>query len=110
MKTRLRWRGWAESSSSGATIAVCPEGRRIINLPSDVIPMTRVRTDPRRPRDALSGPWPALACLDLDVADFCLVCELDWLTVFGGRSASVRATAFASTCAPELSGVAPAAF
>ena len=49
MYTLFRWRG-TDSSSSGATMAVRPEGRRRINRPSDVIPMTRLRTKRVRPR------------------------------------------------------------
>ena len=77
IKTRLRWRG-ANSSSSGATIAVRPEGRRRINLPSGVIPTKRLRTEPvRRCR----------ARLEFEAIDFFLPCNVDWLEVVGGDSA-----------------------
>ena len=44
MYARFRWRG-TDSSPSGATMAVRPEGKRRINRPSDVIPVTRLRTE-----------------------------------------------------------------
>src|SRR5439155_472140 len=46
----LRGRTW---SSSGATIAVRPDGNRKINLPSELIPTTLPRIEPARSRSRL---------------------------------------------------------
>jgi hypothetical protein len=63
-----------DSSSSGATIAVRPEGSRRINRPSDVIPMTRLRTEPVRAREEYAAELRlALARLAVEATDFFLV-------------------------------------
>ncbi len=82
----------------------------MINLPSEVMPTTRARTDPLRPRDGFSEFWPALPRRDLDATDF-LICEVDGPTLLDRRSAFAWAVEFASEWAgAELSGVAPAEF
>src|SRR5262249_32911945 len=113
MKTRLRWRGGAKSSSSGATITVRPDDERRINRPSEVIPTTRLRTEPVRARSEFSELRPARARLDADATDFFLLCELDSLAVVGGGSEFACVDEFAFTLAAaetEPSGVAPPEF
>jgi hypothetical protein len=78
------------SSSSGATTAVRPDGRRRINRPSDVIPTTRLRIE----RVLLCWEYraelrPARARLDLEATDFSALCESDWAA--GGFGGSVFA-------------------
>jgi hypothetical protein len=77
-------------SSSGATIAVRPDGRRRINRPSDVIPTTRLRI--KRVRlcwEYRAEPRPVRARSDLEATDFSALCEADWLA--GGFGGSVFA-------------------
>src|SRR5438093_13191656 len=69
MARRCRRGTNSSASESGATIAVRPEGNRKINLPSEVMPTTRPRTDPAR--------------RDVEATDSFLLCELDWLAVAG---------------------------
>ena len=76
-----------DSSSSGATIAVRPDGKRRINRPSDVIPITRLRIERVRPCWEYAAELrPARARLDFEATDFSVLCELDWLAVVGGCS------------------------
>src|SRR5437763_11042882 len=71
-------------SASGDTVAVRPEGKRRINLPSEVMPTTRARTEPpRRCGESSEKPCGPRARLDVDATDFFLLCELDWLAVAG---------------------------
>src|SRR5262245_41332267 len=110
IKTRLRCRG---TSSSGATITVRPDCRRMINRPSEVIPTTRLRTERVRPRGELSELSSAPARLDADATDFFLLCELDSLAVVEGGSKFACADPFAFAAASaetELSRVAAAVF
>src|SRR5262245_14061299 len=87
MKTRFRRRGTA-SSSSGATTAVRPDGRRRINRPSDVIPMTLLRIERVRPCGEYAAELRLTrARLDFEATDFSVLCELDWLAAVGGGSA-----------------------
>jgi len=74
------------ASSSGATIAVRPEGRRSINRPSDVMPMTRLRIERMRPCGEYAVELRARARLDFEATDFSVLRELDWLAVAGDGS------------------------
>jgi len=68
-------------------MAVRPDGKRRINRPSDVIPVTRLRTEPVRPRAEYAvEPRVARVRLDLEATDFSAICEFDWLAVAGGGS------------------------
>ena len=55
-------------------MAVRPEGKRRINRPSEVIPTTRLRTEPERPRGGYAAELRlARARLDLEARDFSLL-------------------------------------
>jgi len=74
------------ASSSGATIAVRPDGRRRINRPSDVMPMTRLCIERMRPCGEYAVELRARARLDFEATDFSVLRELDWLAVAGDGS------------------------
>jgi hypothetical protein len=53
---------------------VRPEGKRRINRPSDVMPMTRLRTEPVRPRAEYAAELRLeRARLDFEATDFSLL-------------------------------------
>src|SRR6266516_3461658 len=84
-------------SEPGVTIAVRPEGKRRINLPSDVMPTTRARTEPeRRCGQSSENLWVPRAPFDVEPTDFFLPCELDWLPVAGCVASSGFADDFVS--------------
>lgn len=86
MYARFRWRG-TDSPSSGATIAVRPEGSRRINRPSDVIPVTLLRIERTRPCcEYVPVLRPVRVRLDFDALALGAVSDLDWLAVVGGGS------------------------
>ena len=59
-------------------MAVRPEGKRRINLPSDVMPTTRPRTEPeRRCGQSSENFWLPRARFDAEATDFFLLFELD---------------------------------
>ena len=95
-------------------MAVRPEGKRRINRPSDVIPVTRLRTEWVRPRaESATEPRLAGARLADDTTDFFLFSAADPLAVAGGGSVFARADEFVTVSVEaetELSGVAAAAF
>ena len=73
-----------DSPSSGATIAVRPDGKRRINRPSDVIPVTRLRTERMRPGGEYAEELRVgRTRLDFEATDFSVLRELDWLAVAG---------------------------
>jgi hypothetical protein len=93
-------------------MAVRPEGKRRINLPSEVIPVTRLRTEWVRPR-VVSATELRLggACLADEAIDFFLFSAADRLAVAGGGSVFASTDEFvAVSVETELSGVAAAAF
>lgn len=101
-----------DPSSSGATIAVRPDGRRRINLPSDVIPVTRLRTERIRPCEEDAAELRlARVRLDFDATDFGALCELDWVEPVGGGSLFACADELMSGASePEVVGVGTAEF
>ena len=111
MYTLFRWRG-TDSSSSGATMAVRPEGKRRINRPSDVIPVTRLRTERVRPRvESAAELRLERARLATEATDFFVLSAADRLAVAGGGSVFACADEFAAVSVEAaVSGVAAAAF
>src|SRR4029078_13444361 len=94
MYSRFRWRG-ADSSPSGATMAVRPEGKRRINRPWDVMPVTRLRTEWVRPLgDSATEPRLAGGRLADDATGFFLFSAADRLAVVGGGSVFTNADEF----------------
>ena len=95
-------------------MAVRPEGKRRINRPSDVIPVTRLRTEWVRPRgESAAEPRLAGARFADDTTDFFLFSAADRLAVAGGGSVFASADEFVAVSVEadaELSGVAAAAF
>ena len=93
-------------------MAVRPEGKRRINRPSDVIPVTRLRTERVRPRAEYAAELRLeRARLAVEATDFFLLSAVDWLAVAGGGSVFACADEFAAVSAgAEVSGVAAAAF
>ena len=92
-------------------MAVRPEGKRRINRPSDVIPVTRLRTEWVRPRGESATELRAGARLAEDAIDFFLFSAADRLAVAGGGSVFASADEFvAVSVEAELSGVAAPAF
>src|SRR6476660_8230211 len=93
-------------------MAVRPEGKRRINRPSDVIPITRLRTERVRPR-AESAAELRLegARLAVEATDFFLLSAADRLAAGGGGSVFACADESAAVSVEAaVSGVAGAAF
>jgi len=68
-------------------MAVRPEGKRRINRPSDVIPVTRLRTERVRPRvESAAELRLEGARLAAEATDFFVLSAADWLAVVGGVS------------------------
>ena len=94
-------------------MAVRPEGKRRINRPSDVIPVTRLRTEWVRPRGESATELRAGARLAEDAIDFFLFSAADRLAVVGGGSVFTNADEFVAVSVEaeaEVSGVAAAGF
>jgi len=93
-------------------MAVRPEGKRRINRPSDVMPVTRLRTEWVRPRgESATEPRLAGARLADDATGFFLFSAADRLAVVGGGSVFTNADEFvAVSVEAEVSGVAAAGF
>ena len=93
-------------------MAVRPEGKRRINRPSDVIPVTRLRTERVRPRaESAAELRLERARLAAEATDFFVLSAVDRLAVAGGGSVFACADEFASAAAEtEVSGVAAAEF
>ena len=92
-------------------MAVRPEGKRRINRPSDVIPVTRLRTEWVRPRGESATELRAGARLAEDAIGFFLFSAADRLAVAGGGSAFASADEFAAASVEvEVSDVAAVAF
>ena len=93
-------------------MAVRPEGKRRINRPSDVIPVTRLRTERVRPRAEYAAELRLEgARLAVEATDFFLLSAADRLAVAGGGSVFACADEFAAvSVGAEVSGVAAAAF
>jgi hypothetical protein len=90
---------------------VRPDGRRRINRPSDVIPVTRLRTERVRPCWEYAAELRlARARFDFEATDFSVLFELDWLAVAGGGSVFAWTDEFASVLETELSGVGATEF
>ena|SRR5437667_4644390 len=107
--TARRWRRGANSSSSesGATIAVRPDGNRKISLPSEVIPTTRLRTEPTRLCGQSSENFlPPCAGLDPEATAFFLPFGLGWLHAIGCPASSGFEDALLAE-EEELSAIAP---
>ena len=92
-------------------MAVRPEGKRKINRPSDVIPVTRLRTERVRPRVEYAAELRLEgARLAFEATDFFLFSAVDRLAVAGGGSVFACADEFAAVSAKaEVGGVAAAA-
>src|SRR5438045_2026288 len=84
---RRRWRRGAMSSPSsepGVAITVRPDGKRRINLPSDVMPTNRARIEPRISRGSpLTAMSAARVRLDGEATLFFVLGELDSFGVAG---------------------------
>jgi len=93
-------------------MAVRPEGKRRINRPSDVMPVTRLRTECVRPRSESAAALRREAGrLAVDVIDFFLLSAAERLAVTGGGSVFACADEFAPVSVDvEVSGVAATAF
>ena len=95
-------------------MAVRPEGKRRINRPSDVMPVTRLRTEWVRPRgESVTEPRLAGARLADDATGFFLFSAADRLAVVGGGSVFTNADEFVAVSVEaeaEVSGVAAAGF
>jgi len=78
----------SSSPESGETVAVRPEGKRKMSLPSEVIPTTLARTEPRRPCGKSSDiPELPRERRELEVTVFFLFREVDPLDPFERVSA-----------------------
>jgi hypothetical protein len=76
-----------DSSSSGATIAVRPDGKRRINLPSEVMPVTRLRNERVRPCEEYAAELLLTrAFLDFEATDFSVLGELNLPPLVAGGS------------------------
>jgi hypothetical protein len=93
-------------------MAVRPEGKRRISRPSDVIPVTRLRTERVRPRaESAAELRLERACLAAEATDFFVLSAADRLAVAGGSSVFTCADEFAPVSVEAaVSGVAAAAF
>jgi hypothetical protein len=87
---------------------VRPEGKRKINLPSEVIPTNRPRIVPARRCGASSEKSCApRARRDVEATDFFLLCELDSVAGLGCAPAIAWADEFVSPAGEEeLSAIA----
>ena len=101
-----------DASSSGATIAVRPDGRRRINRPSDVIPTTRLRIDRVRPCEEYAEEVLRLgrARLVFEATDFSAPGALGWLGIADVGSVFGCTDEFAAVLETELSGIGAAEF
>jgi hypothetical protein len=93
-------------------MAVRPEGKRRINRPSDVIPVTRLRTERVRPRaESIAELRLDGARLAVEATDFFLLSAADRLAVAVGGSVLACVDEFAAVSVEAaVSGVAAAAF